>query len=382
MKSARIVGVRPVGTLRTMDIEVDNVHHIFYANKAVVSNSHAVSYAFNGYQNAYAKAHFPRAFFTAYLRHSIGKPKPFVEVNELVSNARQMDIDIVPPSIIFLNKTFELIDNCPTFGLTNIKDVGDSVFIQLINKIKNMNYDVASMTWDEFLMKLGKYIKSNSFVSMIEAGAFDCYKKQRSQMTHDYSVYRELGTKDKTFLEKNGKKDFISSLKECIEYVTSNVKNSVHKSRRIESLEGSVSALEHPPYELIDRPSWKAKKEKDLLGIEMTASEIDDYDTSQANCTCREFVKGFSSDSIAIAAKIEDAREYKIKQGQNRGQKMAFIKISDLSCNLDGVIAFSEEWKKFRKALEPGGIKLVRGIRDKNQETFILKRVQSLNSVV
>lgn len=352
------------------------------SQKYSFNKSHSVSYALNGYQTAYAKAHFPRAFFTSYLRHADGKPKPFEEINDLVNNARTMDIDTNPPSIVNMNENFCLVDKLPTFGLVNVKSVGVSVYKQIAGVVKENRYDVASMSWDEFLMKIGRYIKSNSFDAMIRAGVFDCYKRQRNEMLYHFNIYKELKDSDKDYLTKVDAKTFSEGLEKTIPHIKQSKKATVHRERHLEQIEGSIAALKNPPYELIDRPSWRAKQERDLLGVEITCSEVDEYDTTNANCSCREYLKGFESNYIAIAAQISDIREWKIRGGQHKGEKMAFLKISDGSCSLDNVTVFSDDWSKLKSKIVVGKILLLRGERDKKRGSFLVKKAQTLEQCI
>jgi DNA polymerase III alpha subunit len=347
------------------------------------NKSHSISYAINGYQTAYAKAHFPRAFFTAYLRHADGKPKTFVEINELVNNARTMDIDVMPPSICNGNANFCLIDKCPTFGITNIKNVGMSVFNKLQDQVDERGYNLSEMSWEEFLMKLGRFIKSNSFECMIKAGAFDCYKVQRQKMLYDFTIYRSLKDNDREFMSEciHDLETFEEGLETTILYIRQK-KQNVHTERHIELVEGAISALRNPPYELKDRWSWRAKQERELLGIELTCSEIDEYDTLDSNCSCRDYVKGFDATAISIAARVDDVREWKLTRGQKKGEVMAFMKISDGTCMLDSVTVFSDDWKKVSKNVAVGKIVLLRGSRDKKQGSFIVKRAQTLEQCI
>ena len=92
------------------------------------NKSHSVSYAYNAYLTAYAKAHFPHEFFTSYLKNAVGKPDTFMEVQELVNNAKIMGIHVMPPSVTKMNEEFKLIGDNPTYGMTNVKGVGSSVF--------------------------------------------------------------------------------------------------------------------------------------------------------------------------------------------------------------------------------------------------------------
>jgi DNA polymerase-3 subunit alpha len=111
------------------------------------NKSHAISYAYNAYLSAYAKAHFPVAFFASYLKFAKDKIDPLREIQELVSNANEMDIIVKKPSILKPKKAFFIddIDNSICFGLTNIKSLGDSVYEKLHKILEGV--PVASMNF-------------------------------------------------------------------------------------------------------------------------------------------------------------------------------------------------------------------------------------------
>lgn len=381
VKKEFFAGAKEAGKFTEEEVE-EIFSWIEKSQKYSFNKSHSISYAYNGYQTAYAKAHFPRAFFTSYLRHADGKPKPFIEISELVNNARIMDIDIIPPSIKNLSPKFKLIDNKPTFGIVNVKNVGQSVYDQLHGYITTNNINVDEMGWEEFLMRLGRFIKSNSFESMIKAGVFDCYGLHRSKMLYDFSIYKEIKDRDKKFLSEDKSKVFKEGLERLIDDIKIR-RRTAWTDKNIDFIKSSIISIESPPYELIDKWSWRAKQERDLLGIELTCSEIDEYDTIDANCTCREYIKGFDFKTIAIAAQVTDIREWKIKKaGANKGNVMAFLKISDNTCCLDSVTVFSEDWKTMKDKVSIGKVLLFRGDRDKKKGSFLLKSVQKLNQCI
>jgi DNA polymerase-3 subunit alpha len=380
VKKEFFAGAKEVGKFTEEEAE-EIFSWIEKSQKYSFNKSHSISYAYNGYQTAYAKAHFPRAFFTSYLRHADGKPKPFIEISELVNNARMMDIDIIPPSIKNLSPKFKLIDNKPTFGIVNVKNVGQSVYDQLHGYITTNNINVDEMEWEEFLMRLGRFIKSNSFESMIKAGVFDCYGLHRSKMLYDFNIYKEIKDRDKKFLSEDKSKTFKEGLERLIDDIKIR-RRTAWTDKNIDFIKSSIISIESPPYELIDKWSWRAKQERDLLGIELTCSEIDEYDIIDANCTCREYIKGFECKTIAIAAQVTDIREWKIKGGPNKGTVMAFLKISDNTCCLDSVTVFSEDWKVIKDKVSIGKILLFRGNRDKKKGSFLLKSVQKLNQCI
>ena len=142
-----------------------------------------------------------------------------------------------------------------------------------------------------------------------------------------------------------------------------------------------INAFENPGYELYDSPSWLAKQEEDLLGIALTCNKVDEYDTSKANCTCKEFLDGFQTQyGIYLAVQIDTVREWTIKKGRAKGQKMGFLTVSDTSCSIDNVTAFSDEWEKYSKLLHEGNTVLLRGVKDKNRGSFLIKKVEQLTS--
>jgi len=343
---------------------------------------HAVSYAHNGYLTAFAKTHFPPAFFTAWLRHAKGKIKPADEIEELVNNARLMDIDIMPPSILYMNKSFKIFDGSPRYGLMNVKGVGESAYLQLKNKIRKEKYDLTQFSWDQFLMKLGRHVRKDSLEGFIKAGALDCFNVSRTKMMYDFALYRDFRKHDHKFLEEGNFPTLENGLESILKDKIPNERRTAHTNKFIDLFKGALVALNKPPYDLIDLPSWKAKQEREYLSVELTCTEIDEYDTTQANCTCREFIKGFQSPSIAIAVKVNDVREWTIKRGKNKGGKMAFLKVSDGTCSLDNATVFSQTWDKCKNVLAKDSILLLRGNRDENQGSFLVKSAQKLTQAI
>ena len=350
------------------------------------NKSHSVSYAYNAYLTAYCKAHFPHEFFTAYLKNAVGKPDTFWEVNELVNNAKIMGIEVLPPNIIHMNEEFKLIGKNPTYGMTNIKNVGSSVFRKMMKHVKENNIDLETCDWDCFLLLVSPFVNKKAFESLILAGVFDCFKMSRSKMQHHFNLIKEF-TKRETEWLKNYKESYPEKTAvECIEAMieASTVKSKtrpIFRQARIPVIEDLLTTYDNPGYDLYDSPSWVSKVEEELLGISLTCNKVDEYDTSRANCTCKEFIDGFNSQKgIVLAVKIDSVREWTIKKGKAKGMKMGFVTVSDTSCSLDSVTAFSEEWEKYKKMLHEGNTVLMRGMKDKNRGSFLIKKVGQLTS--
>ena len=154
------------------------------------NKSHSVSYAYNSYLTAYTKTHFPHEFFTSYLKNSIGKPDAYLEIEELVNNARVMNIDVKPPNIKKMNKYFTLINANPTFGITEIKTVGGSVFDKMMACLQKYRINLDQCEWSGFLIFFGLCIKADSFEAIILSGALDRFNVSRSKMLHELKMFR------------------------------------------------------------------------------------------------------------------------------------------------------------------------------------------------
>ena len=131
LKDKFISGAKKVG-LVSSEQAIEIFGWIEKSQRYSFNKSHSVSYAYNAYLTAYTKAHFPHEFFTSYLKNSIGKPDAYAEIQEMVNNAKVMDIEVMPPNIKKMNKAFSLIGKNPTFGITEIKGVGGSVYDKII----------------------------------------------------------------------------------------------------------------------------------------------------------------------------------------------------------------------------------------------------------
>ena len=351
------------------------------------NKSHSISYAYNSYLTAYTKAHFPHEFFTSYLKNSIGKPDAYAEIEELVNNARIMNINVKPPNIKKMNKHFTLIDSNPTFGITEIKSVGGSVFDKMMVCLQKNKIDLKRCDWDTFLIGFGTCIKADSFEAIILSGALDCFDAPRSKMLHELKMFRELSKREIPWIESYKTKHIDTNLTECIQAMLdqndwSNRQRPIFRRERTDVVQSILESLKNPGYELVDMSGWKARKEEHYLGVALTCARVDEYDTSRANCTCKEYMDGFNSQKgIRIAAQIDTVREWKIKKGKAKGQKMAFVTISDGTCSLDSVTLFSEEWLKYNKEIKEGNIMLFIGSRDNKRGSLLIKSISKIKNL-
>ena len=285
-----------------------------------------------------------------------------------------------------MNEEFRLIGKNPTYGMTNVKNVGSSVFRKMINHIKENNINLVECDWDCFLLLVAPFVNKKAFESLILAGVFDCFKISRSKMQHHFNLIKEFTKREmewlKEYKETTPKATAADAISEMVELSKERTKNRpIFRRDRIPAIEDLLTTYDNPGYDLYDSPSWLSKVEEELLGISLTCNKVDDYDTSRSNCSCKEFIDGFNSQKgIVLAVKVDSVREWTIKKGKAKGMKMGFVTVSDTSCSLDNVTAFSEEWEKYKKVLHEGNTVLLRGMKDNNRGSFLIKKVEQLTS--
>jgi DNA polymerase-3 subunit alpha len=217
------------------------------------NRSHSISYAYNSYITAYAKTHFPHEFFVAYLNHSIDKQHPYEEINRLVNNAKEMDIYIESPNILYGNNKFELnVNNNILFGLSYIKGIGNNS-IRDLKKVSN-KYNLNKLSWVQLMFLILDHVNKTVAKALIGSGALDFTDIPRKKMLfdHEYSIKLTLKEKEKiNQLNLENFLDFTSLIKYAIQQGTG--KNAIIANKtRLNIIKGIYYSLKNPPYSLED----------------------------------------------------------------------------------------------------------------------------------
>ena len=327
------------------------------------NKSHAVSYALNAYLSAYAKAHFPNKFFASYLKFAKDKIDPLQEIQELVNNANIMGVTINSPKLATMNKEFALeTDGSITFGLTNIKGVGDSVYSKLIELTKDTNLN--NLSYIDSLFLLDK-INSIAAKAMICVGAITRIEFGRQKMLFDYNIIQKLTEKEKKIAQTIPHK----SLEALLQYLVS----QKIIARRRDIIQSFLLSIKNPPYSLEDSYEWIADIERCHLGAAITCQKIDGCDLELANCDCKDLFTDVHPKNIVLGAEISDISVIRTKKGANPGQEMAFIKIIDGSGGAD-LVAFPEEYLQYKDLLILDNTIMFKIEPSKQKDAFIIKK--------
>jgi DNA polymerase III alpha subunit len=278
------------------------------------NKSHGISYAMNAYLSAYAKAHFPEAFFVSYLKFAKDKIDPQQEIKELIKNASEMNISVCLPDLRLKNRHFGIFDNKIYFGLTDIKSVGESVFTKLLELCENI--DPYKLTWIDLLIKILLNINSAAAKALISSGAVDYLSKNRTEMLFELESISGLTKKEIEYAVSATPK--ITCTKDIMRYLVNHSKVNV---KRKQIIQGLLQTINNPPYSLIDKIEWLADTEAFLLGTAVSCSKLDSYDIDMTNMDCRAFKNSNSLSNIIMAGEITNINTIKTKKGKMPDKK-------------------------------------------------------------
>ena len=171
VKAQKIVKIKSLGKMPTMDISVENNHHLFYANGGIItSNSHAVSYAMVAYWSLFLKTYYPVQFMVALLNFTDlarKDDKGTVVLKKYIQHAKKMGVKIAPPNINVSQNSFSLDGETIRWGLSMLKGLGAAGAKEVLSK---RPYD----SFEDFLGKVEKRKVNKSKVgALIKCGAFD-----------------------------------------------------------------------------------------------------------------------------------------------------------------------------------------------------------------
>jgi DNA polymerase-3 subunit alpha len=346
------------------------------------NKSHGISYGLMGYWSAYVKAHFPFHFYTSWLYYSHEKMDPQEEMQLLVSDARYFNIDIKPPSLKRIRDGnighFALHDDCVYFGLGDVKGIGESLVTKIITNVeqieKSLGRTIDKWTWSDFLIHFSDTVSTTAINGMVASGATDYMGGSRVKKIHEYETWKNLTQKERDWIKENyGGNNLIES----IELMLQN-KPRTSKPRQTKISDLLLNAKK-APFSLKDTSYYIATKETELLGVPITYTKLDTCNTNIApDTTCKEFLQGKSGKMI-ISVEITESKEYIIKKGNMKGQKMCFLTGEDNTGSIDTIIVFPKVLENNEPFLIKGATVCLTGSRDRQRgDSFIVDKIQQI----
>lgn len=386
-----------VGCINTGKVNEQEANMIFdiieKSNRYSFNKSHAVSYAYVAYWSAYLKAHAMKKFYCAWLQMADEKIKPLKEIQELVDDARFFKMSVFPPSLQLADFTIIPEKNAIQFGVGNIKGIGkqtiDKITVGIHHTENELKKKIPDWTWEDFLFFFTKYLTSSACESIISVGGTKPYCHRR-RMLYEYNIWKNLDEKEQDFIIKN-KGTLLEGLKAISLYDSEQIikKEALKKqkvkvkdmgvttlsSTRRSKVDNYIKVLENPPYLLEDDIGWILKQERELLGVGLSYTKIDERSNHLSNTTCREMIEG-RTDPFVIGVEVTSVKEFAIKKGQNAGRKMCYLKVTDGTGILDNICLFCDAWEKYGNIIYEGATLVLKG--KGNDRGFVVDEVKVL----
>lgn len=151
------------------------------------NKSHATSYARLTFMTAYAKCHYPKEFYAAYLNQYLNKPE---RLTEAISELKSLGIKLLHPDINESQTTFIPTKDGILFPITSVKGVGGSA-LYAIEKLKPIQ------SFQDFLdRRIPKFVKKTTIEALVKSGAFDGDGKTRYELLCQWKdTFKEEGEK-------------------------------------------------------------------------------------------------------------------------------------------------------------------------------------------
>ena len=212
------------------------------------NKSHAAAYSYVTYQTAYMKYYYRPEFLTATLNNRISKSD---DLKKYLAYAKSENISILPPDINESKTLFSVKGDDIRFGLSAIKGIGGAICDQIIEE-REKNGKFKSL--ENFLSRTVDFgLNKRLIEGFIYSGAFDCFGKTRSQLISVYENAMAQAAKDAKS-RVAGQFSMFSDIMSEDEAIKINYPNLKE-------------------YDTMER----LKKEKEICGIYISGSPLDDY---------------------------------------------------------------------------------------------------------
>ncbi len=305
------------------------------------NKSHSTAYGAVTYQTAFLKAHFPVAYMASLLSVNSGSTD---KMQRYISNCYSMGIEVISPSINFSGIDFTIKKEQILFGLSAIKNLGDSAIRNIIeNRNQFGNFESLSDLCDRLPSNV---LNKRNLESLIHCGALDEFSenKNRAQLYYDLEKVMDWAS--------SRHRDRISG--------QGNLFDSIESIPKVEY--SQQNQLKVDDYTLIE----KLRLEKQLLGFYLSDHPLKHLSkpaklVSPVSITKLEELKDRSK--VSLVAMIPELKLITTRKGES----MAIIQLEDLSGSCEGVV-FPKTYLRLSEFLLTDTRLLVWGTIDKKSD--------------
>ncbi|RJF73879.1 DNA polymerase III subunit alpha [Deinococcus cavernae] len=291
------------------------------------NKSHSAAYGVITYQTAWLKANYPVQFMAALLTV---ERRDSDKVAEYVSDARKMDLHVLPPDINRSSSDFAVQGEEILFGLYAIKGLGENAVLKILEEREKAG---RFKSLADFCSRLGnKVCNRKALESLIKSGAFDQFG-ERNQLLQslDDALEDAAGAADINAKAQSGM-SMMFGLEE------------VKKERPLRAGIPAFSDLE------------RLKIEKDALGLYISGHPLEQHEGLREAASCRisDLDTWFTAQNVApgkrLKAVLAGMIEGVVKKPTKSGGMMARFILADESGQTE-LVAFSRAYDRIQEKL-------------------------------
>ena len=300
------------------------------------NKSHATCYSWVAYQTAYLKAHYPSEFMAALLTQN---KDDITKVTTFMAECKKMGINVLGPNVNKSELHFSADkDGNIRFGLGGIKGVGEGAVECIINERR----------------KNGEY--KNSFDFFERVNQSQCNRKVMENLVLSGALDDLEGVSREQYMAPTGKGDE-TFLEVISRFATKYQMDTMNQTM---SLFGDMEEVQ------VQRPvppkveTWsvieKLNKEKELIGIYLSAHPLDDYKVLMrvcCNATMQELVDlNAISQKVSLGGTVTVAgivKSYQIRTSK-QNKPFAIFELEDYS-GTNQLYLFGESFKNYANLL-------------------------------
>ena len=328
------------------------------------NKSHAACYSWVAYQTAYLKANYPAEFMASLMTRRRSDIK---EITKLMDECKAMGIPTKGPDVCESRDSFTVNKNGEIrFGMLGIKGMSDAAVHAIVaerdaNGPYNSIYDLVERVPSSALNK-------KALECLAISGGLDCFGISRE-------AYVTAAAGGPSFIE-----------------ALSRYANSYQaaKAEATNSLFGDFDAVEITKPKPASAPEWssieKLNRERELVGIYLSAHPLDDYAVvlnNMCNKKCSDLGRDadkeelLNCDVVTFGGIVTAVRSSFTK----RGTPCGFVTMEDYAGA--GELAFFDDWGQWRGMFIEGASLYVKMKFEKKYptSTFISSKVQSIEQL-
>ncbi len=303
------------------------------------NKSHSTGYAIIAWQTAWLKANYPDEFMAALLSSEIGNTD---KLPVFMNEAREMEIEIMPPDVNASGVRFTPHDGAIRFGLAGIKNVGEGAAACIVAE-REKNGPFKGLI--DFCSRIDlSSVNRKSLETLIRCGAFDSFGFHRARLFEHagMAVSRgEASQRDKRMGQ-----------------------------RTLFALMDESAKSDSGDDELPDCPKWHENElfnaEKELLGIYLSGHPLSQYESLikryrlSSVAGMIDLPKGTATRVAGLLAQVQQKVTKKNKEA------MAVLKIEGLEGFLEAVV-WPEAFAHYGHLLKENSIIMLCGTVDKDE---------------